>query len=325
MDHQSRGTGNNDDSQRRAMDTIAVFLSDQRPPSTPTATSRVDAIVLCGSSVLDTVRRAAALWHEQCSAVATAAASSSPPPIFVSGGVGHSTQFLYDAVARAVARRELVRVGSIGDVAEVATAEGPASVPEADIFARILRDEYHVPPEFIHVEALSTNCGQNAEFAVPGILRLLARRTDGGGGGGGDDDVLQSDAVPAPAPSFTIALFQDPTMQRRSRMSFERHIALQLAQTGRWPSIGNVVVRSDCEPFVVGGVDVLNKNSSSGLPYSMDRYVSLLLGEIPRLRNDAGGYGPLGRNFIGECIIPDEAEAAFRTLEASHANNSRAL
>ncbi|STD42197.1 Uncharacterised protein [Edwardsiella tarda] len=42
--------------------------------------------------------------------------------------------------------------------------------------------------------------------------------------------------------------------------------------------------------------------------------MSLLLGEIPRLRDDAQGYGPRGRDFIAHVDLPDEVEAAFQRL-----------
>lgn len=37
---------------------------------------------------------------------------------------------------------------------------------------------------------------------------------------------------------------------------------------------------------------------------------SLLWGEIPRLTDDADGYGPRGKNFIAHVDIPTEVRAA---------------
>ncbi|WFO09213.1 hypothetical protein MAY76_13230 [Edwardsiella ictaluri] len=45
--------------------------------------------------------------------------------------------------------------------------------------------------------------------------------------------------------------------------------------------------------------------------------MSLLLGEIPRLRDDERGYGPRGRDFIAHVTIPDTVEAAFTRVAAS--------
>ena len=46
------------------------------------------------------------------------------------------------------------------------------------------------------------------------------------------------------------------------------------------------------------------------------RYIDLLMGEIPRLRDDADGYGPNGRGFIAHVDLPPEVEAAFAELRS---------
>jgi hypothetical protein len=48
--------------------------------------------------------------------------------------------------------------------------------------------------------------------------------------------------------------------------------------------------------------------------WGVERFLSLLLGEIPRLRDDADGYGPKGSNFIGHVDIPGDVEAAWAHL-----------
>ena len=48
------------------------------------------------------------------------------------------------------------------------------------------------------------------------------------------------------------------------------------------------------------------------------RWVSLVMGEVPRLRDAAGGYGPRGRDFIAHVDVPDHVEAAYRSLLAVH-------
>ena len=47
---------------------------------------------------------------------------------------------------------------------------------------------------------------------------------------------------------------------------------------------------------------------------AIDRFLSLVLGEVPRLRNDARGYGPKGSGFITAVDIPAEVEAAYEEL-----------
>ena len=50
--------------------------------------------------------------------------------------------------------------------------------------------------------------------------------------------------------------------------------------------------------------------------WPVQRFLSLLLGEIPRLRDAPGGYGPLGAGFICHVDIPAEVEAAWAHLAA---------
>ena len=57
--------------------------------------------------------------------------------------------------------------------------------------------------------------------------------------------------------------------------------------------------------------------------WEMDRYVELLLGEIPRLSDRAEGYGPNGKNYIAHVDIPDEVQRAFETLVKSSGVNVR--
>ena len=51
--------------------------------------------------------------------------------------------------------------------------------------------------------------------------------------------------------------------------------------------------------------------------WSLDRYVSLLLGEVPRLTDDANGYGPAGRGFIAHVDVPAEVHRAAARLAES--------
>lgn len=55
----------------------------------------------------------------------------------------------------------------------------------------------------------------------------------------------------------------------------------------------------------------------------MDRFVDLVLGEIPRLRDDADGYGPRGRGFIGHVEIPIDIEQAWGIVTLAMERNGR--
>ena len=55
-------------------------------------------------------------------------------------------------------------------------------------------------------------------------------------------------------------------------------------------------------------------NQLQGL-WPVERYLSLLTGELPRLRDDSDGYGPRGRDFIVHVDFPAEVIHAWQTLK----------
>ncbi len=48
--------------------------------------------------------------------------------------------------------------------------------------------------------------------------------------------------------------------------------------------------------------------------WDMDHYLSLLLGEIPRLRDDEEGYGPRGANYLAYIDIPQAVEESYQLV-----------
>lgn len=106
---------------------IARYLARRDPVEQP-----VDLVVLMGSAVLESVE------------VAAQAHRLHAAPVLVSGGIGHSTHYLDDAIRR----RGL----------NVATGR-----PESHVFRELLRG-YGVPDEQIVIEDRSANCGENADF-----------------------------------------------------------------------------------------------------------------------------------------------------------------
>lgn len=122
---------------RADLDVIARFLARRDVDALDAAAA--DVLVLCGSAVLASVRVAADAYHR--GAVAR---------ILVTGGVGHSTAHLQEAVGRHPRYRD------------VATAHRP----EAAVLADVLRTHHDVPDAAITIEQESTNCGENAQFSV---------------------------------------------------------------------------------------------------------------------------------------------------------------
>jgi len=54
--------------------------------------------------------------------------------------------------------------------------------------------------------------------------------------------------------------------------------------------------------------------------WELERFLSLLMGEISRLRDDTDGYGPLGKGFIAHEDIPDDVNESFSRINACYDN-----
>ncbi|MFD2081292.1 DUF218 domain-containing protein [Actinopolymorpha cephalotaxi] len=158
---------------------------------------------------------------------------------------------------------------------------------EAALFDRYLRDRHGLAVDAL--EEKSTNCGNN----VTNALALLAA-------GGVRHD--------------RIVLVQDATMQQRMDAGFRRHVPPTTTLVN-FASHRTMVREVDGAGAGAGaGAGLLEYESAPDGMWDLERYVSLLLGEIPRLRDDAGGYGPSGRDYIAHVDVPDEVEQAFTLL-----------
>ncbi|KAL4741423.1 hypothetical protein BDV11DRAFT_183065 [Aspergillus similis] len=236
-------------------------------PSSPP----VDCIVICASMIL---HQAEALFQ---------ALQENPfltKALVLCGGVGHSTQYIYEAVA------QHSRFSSI--------SKDIQRLPEARVLERILDtffDRAVITSQGcrILIEDRSTNCGENALFN----RRVL------------DDAGLQN--------LRRCILIQDPTMMRRTVASFQK----------TYEERTEMPLFLSCPLFVpqversVEPVGNLRYTVSEGGLWPLERFISLILGEIPRLRDDEDGYGPRGRDFIPHVEVPVDIEAAWTRLRAS--------
>ena len=110
----------------------------------------------------------------------------------------------------------------------------------------------------------------------------------------GENVVLARDLVRGAGLSpRTVALVQDPTMQRRMDAVFRLV----------WPD----------------AVAINRPGPRRGrFAWPHDRRVALVMGEVPRLRDDADGYGPRGRGYQAHVDVPTEVEAAYAALLDAH-------
>lgn len=160
-----------------------------------------------------------------------------------------------------------------------------ANRSEAEMMASILTRHLGVPDRQLLLEARSSNAGENALFSW---RRLMEARL-----------------VPT-----KVLLIQDPLMQRRLQATFQKS----------WAPFTDALFFS-CAPFVpsVDFVDgAMIVNTPDGMEaWSPDRFVSMLLGEMLRLRDDVRGYGPNGKNYIVSVRIPPEIEQANSRVTAA--------
>ncbi|KAI4091139.1 MAG: hypothetical protein L6R37_007785 [Teloschistes peruensis] len=228
----------------------------------------VDCIVLCGSSIL------------HCAETIFSTLRSAPAltsTLVICGGIGHSTPFLYAAIAKNSRYADLRNL-----------IEG---LPESSVLDIILERDYGKAAIEesgcrIVVETKSTNCGANA---------IETRK------------ILESLNIPMPK---SMLIVQDPTMSLRTHASFQKSYA-DVPNPPRFSTFPTFVpnLREEGGELVwdIPGVN------PAGL-WDVERFVDLVLGEVPRLRDNDEGYGPRGKGFVVHVDVPDEIEEAWRRL-----------
>lgn len=152
---------------------------------------------------------------------------------------------------------------------------------EAEILKQIVVERESIPIDDIILEDKSTNCGSNAHEA----LKLLRK----------------NGKIPK-----TVILLQDPIMQLRSHASFLK----------AWSEEDTTFI--SFSPFIpeLKTLEVgfqFNNGEIEGL-WSKERFIDLVMGEIPRLKDDEKGYGPKGKGFIEHVDIPEEVLTAYKVL-----------
>ena len=234
-----------------AINTVGEWLAQDDLRGT-SQTPDVDGVILAGNAVITTIEAACRIAAEK------------QVPLLISGGIGHSTTFLYDAIRHHPRYHPLPVSGRA----------------EASILADIAREFWQIPESRLWVEDRSTNCGENARFSWNMLKQH--QRTSG-----------------------RMLVVQDPTMQRRTMATFARVWQEAPAQPQWWSYPG-------CSPRL--------ENSAAGLRFSGDdsglwpvgRYLALLLGELPRLLDNAQGYGTNGKGFITKVDFKYDVSAAWR-------------
>lgn len=151
-----------------------------------------------------------------------------------------------------------------------------AGCSEAEIFNQYLEKRYGRRADFL--ETRSTNCGNNITY----LLELLEKNQ------------IKWDSM---------LLCQDATMQRRMEAGLRRQV----------PEATIINYAAYEAPVRINHGALAFTNENTGM-WNMDRYLELLMGEIPRLRDDRQGYGPNGQGFIAHVDIPESVQKADEAL-----------
>ncbi len=193
-----------------------------------------------------------------------------------------------DVLAQAIqnnAARKYIIVGGAGHTTETLRRIVHENYPgietagqsEAQIFQEVLESVHHVKADYL--ECQSTNCGNN----ITCLLNLIRKNN---------------------LPFDSIILVQDAAMQRRMDAGLRKYVSDPLI-------INYAAYQVDVS---VDNDQLVYTENIPGM-WQMDRFITLLMGEIPRLSDDAQGYGPNGQGFIAHVEIPEDVSKAFEELK----------
>ncbi|WP_179223730.1 ElyC/SanA/YdcF family protein [Paenibacillus tyrfis] len=140
-----------------------------------------------------------------------------------------------------------------------------------------------VRKEQVILETESTHCGNNASNALA-VLQKMGRTPR------------------------RVILMQDPTLQQRTFATFQQ----------AWRSLPDIEFINYAA--FVPQLKAEGKTRTYDLPgrigpvWEMEHFISLIMGEIPRLCDNEEGYGPRGKGYIVHVDIPEEVMSAYRRL-----------
>ncbi|MDP4105875.1 MAG: ElyC/SanA/YdcF family protein [Bacillota bacterium] len=216
--------------------------------------------------------------------------------ILFGGSIAYGCDVVGEAISNNIAKNFMI-VGGEGHTTESLRRAIHNVFPEiettgkmeADIMSEYLKRKYDI--DKILIERNSTNCGNNITFAL---------------------EVMKQNKL---SPN-NIIIVQDSTMQRRMDAGFRKYLQDSKVAVINFASYKvRVEVKSEkivIEPSGIWGM------------WGLERYISLLMGEIPRLLDDADGYGPNGKNYIAHVDIPENVLKAFEELKSEYGDLVRA-
>ena len=160
------------------------------------------------------------------------------------------------------------------------------NLSEAELFNQYIEFRYGVKADYL--ECKSTNCGNNITYLL---------------------DLLKDNKIEYK----NIILCQDATMQYRMEAGLRKYVSSDINIINYASYRANIIVKDDSLTY---DTDIYGM-------WDVDRYVNLLMGEIPRLTDDANGYGPNGKDFIAHVDISDRVLKAFNELKNEYGQEVR--
>ena len=148
---------------------------------------------------------------------------------------------------------------------------------EAELFAKYLEKKYQLSVDYL--ETKSTNCGNN----ITNLLALIS------------ENKLEMESI---------LLIQDATMQLRMDATLRKFLSKEIP----------IINYPAYEVEVISSNNQLEYDSNISSMWDMERYISLLMGEIPRLMDNTNGYGPKGKDFISHVDVPENVIEAYEEL-----------
>ena len=213
--------------------------------------------------------------------------------VLFGGSILEGGNVIAKAIQQNVAKKYVI-VGGAGHTTETLRQQMHSEInaietkglSEAEIFATFLKYRYDLAVDYL--ETRSTNCGNNITY----LLELLKEK--------------QIDFN-------SIIIAQDATMQCRMEMVLRKYVPSDV-----------VIINYATYKVKVAEKQgqIIYENDVRGM-WDMERYITLLMGEIPRLTDDKNGYGPMGSNYIVHVDILDLVKQAFSLLREKYTESIR--
>lgn len=205
--------------------------------------------------------------------------------VLFGGSVLAGGDLLAESMQNEIAQHYII-VGGYGHTSKFLFAAAEKEFPgitedmtsEAELFQKYLKVKYDLAPDYIEVE--STNCGNN-------ITNLLA--------------LIQEENIPMK----NVLMIQEAAMQLRMEATLKKYVSEDIRILNY--AVTQVSVSVEKEALVY----------DQKIPgfWDINHYITLFMGEIPRLHDTAEGYGPRGQQFISHVEIPEEVLAAYAFLK----------